>query len=134
MIQFKVKGVELLVLTIISFCSSKHTDAVASLGVAGIANLQEVKKWIGNGDCIFITVVIIPLYCAANSRLDPNDPRNAELLQLIESIPGSSEQSDYFLLASVDDVQIYTSDNEFNMDKRFTMLSMRDKGVRFLCR
>ena len=27
--------------------SSPHTDAISCLGVAGIADLQEVKKWIG---------------------------------------------------------------------------------------
>ena len=67
-----------------------------------------------------------------NSRLDPNDPQNAELLQLMESIPDSSEQSDYFQLANVDDVQAYISDNEFNGDRRFTMLGMRDRGVRII--
>ena len=67
--------------------------------------------------------------CTENSRLDPNDPRNAELLQLMESIPSSSEQANYFQLASVDDVQAYVTDNEFNTDKRFVMLKMRGDGV-----
>lgn len=74
-------------------------------------------------------MVIVTCCPTENSRLDPNDPRNAELLQLIESIPSSSEQAKYFKLANVDDVQRFISDDEFNMDKRFTMLYMRDQGV-----
>ena len=64
-----------------------------------------------------------------NSRLDPNDPRNAELLQLIESVPSSSMQPDFFQLASVDEVETFVAHDEFSTDKRFSMLVMRDDGV-----
>ena len=73
-------------------------------------------------------LILYSLY-VEHSRLDPNDPRNAKLLQLIESIP-TSEQTNYFRLVSVDDVQRYISDEELFCDKRFTMLYMRDQGVR----
>ncbi len=36
-----------MLFTFLFFISLKHTDAVASLGVAGIADLQDVKNWIG---------------------------------------------------------------------------------------
>lgn len=64
-----------------------------------------------------------------NSRLDPNDPRNAKLLHLIDSIPSSSDLIQYFRLENVDDVQRYISEDYFSMDKRLTMLCLRDNGV-----
>ncbi len=64
-----------------------------------------------------------------NSRLDPNDPRNAKLLKLIESIPYSSEQAAYFRLVTVDDAERLISDEEFTSDRRFILLNFRDQGV-----
>lgn len=64
-----------------------------------------------------------------NSRLDPNDPRNAKLLQLLDSIPNSDEEANYFQIVDVEDVQKYSSEDHFLMNKRFTMLCMRDRGV-----
>lgn len=64
-----------------------------------------------------------------NSRLDPNDPRNAKLLLLLDSLPNSSEQANYFQLVDVENVQKYLPEDQFYTDKRFTMLCMRDQGV-----
>lgn len=72
------------------------------------------------------------LICVENSRVDPNDPRNAQLLQLIDSIPDSSEQANYFQLVNVEEVQRYISEEQFCRNKRFTMLCLRDDGVRKL--
>ena len=43
----------------------KMMDAVAALGVAGMSDMDKLTKWI------------------AESRLDPNDPSNAELMYLM---------------------------------------------------
>ena len=63
------------------------------------------------------------------SRLDPNDPRNSELLRLIESVPSSSEQENYFRLIDVDDVERFVRDETMENDRRFTLLQLRDQGV-----
>ena len=63
------------------------------------------------------------------SRLDPNDPRNAELLQLVASIPSSAEQEAYFRLIDVDDVERFVTDGLMENDRRFTLLQLRDQGV-----
>ena len=86
----------------------------------------------GNVDSVYIYIAnlnLILLYLE-NSRVDPNDPRNAQLLQLIDSIPDSSEQSNYFQLVNVEEVQRYISEEQFYKNKRFTMLCLRDEGVR----
>ena len=62
--------------------------------------------------------------------LDPNDPRNSKLLLLLDTLPTTSEQVNYFQIVDVENVQSYISENQFHKDKRFTMLSMRDQGVR----
>ena len=43
----------------------KGMDAVAAIGVAGMSDMDKLTKWI------------------AESRLDPNDPSNAELMYLM---------------------------------------------------
>ncbi len=67
------------------------------------------------------------------SRLDPNDPRNAELLQLLESIPASNEVTSHFRLVDVDPVCRFVTDKEFGSDKRFNVLRSRHDGVRENC-
>ncbi len=64
------------------------------------------------------------------SRLDPNDPRNAELLQLLESIPTSSEVTSHFRLVDVDPALRFVGEKEFESDKRFNVLKSRHDGVR----
>lgn len=43
----------------------KRADAISSIGTSGLTDLKKLAKW------------------AAESRLDPNDPNNAPLMQLI---------------------------------------------------
>ncbi|KAL5457110.1 hypothetical protein EMCRGX_G034349 [Ephydatia muelleri] len=89
---------------------SPHTDPVASLGMAGVANPLELKKWI------------------EQSNLDPNDPRNSSLLRLVESIPTSSEEAHHFRLVVVDVVQRFCQDEEFDNNRRFKLLQLRHQG------
>lgn len=51
----------------INFSSSalKRADAISSIGTSGLTDLKKLAKW------------------AAESKLDPNDPNNAPLMQLI---------------------------------------------------
>ncbi len=70
--------------------------------------------------------LLLPL---ERSRLDPNDPRNAELLHMLESIPASSEETSHFRLVDVDSALRFMEDEEFEGDRRFTMLRSRHDGV-----
>ena len=63
------------------------------------------------------------------SRLDPNDPRNAELLHLVESIPSTTEKDCYFRLVAVDEAERFVNDKEFDRNRRFAVLKMREEGV-----
>ena len=130
--------------------------------MAGIADLQQVKKWIGMSrdivhperqisctlQIIFVgwrwggggplriltclKLIKIVILKPERSRLDPNDPRNAELLQLVASIPSSAEQETYFRLVDVDDVERFVPDSLIESDRRFTLLQLRDQGVHTL--
>ena len=77
----------------IVFCFSVSVcngDAVSSLGVAGIGDLHKVKKWIGEWMCDLHSpppspsLFSPPRSLPEESHLDPNDPRNYALLQLVE--------------------------------------------------
>lgn len=70
-----------------------------------------------------------PIQCLERSRLDPNDPRNAELLHLVESIPSITEKDHYFRLVAVDEAERFVSDREFDKNRRFAVLKMREEGV-----
>lgn len=43
----------------------KRADAISSIGTSGLTDMKKLAKW------------------AAESKLDPNDPNNAPLMQLI---------------------------------------------------
>jgi hypothetical protein len=64
-----------------------------------------------------------------SSRLDPNDPRNAGLLLLLESLPNSFDQVNYFQMVDVESVQSYISDDQLLGNRRFSMLCSRNQGV-----
>ena len=110
--------------------SSKRADAISSIGMAGIADLQEVKKWIGTCTKSSQHHLSQRTTCfTERSRLDPNDPRNAELLQLVESIPNSADQKNYFRLTDVDAAERFVADDLMENNRRFTLLQLRDQGV-----
>jgi len=54
------------------FSALKNIDAVASIGTSGLTDMKKLAKW------------------AAEAKLDPNDPNNAALMQLI-TVGGISE-------------------------------------------
>ena len=47
------------------FSALKRADAISSIGTSGLTDMKKLAKW------------------AAESKLDPNDPSNAPLMQLI---------------------------------------------------
>lgn len=48
-----------------SFSALKRADAISSIGTSGLTDMKKLAKW------------------ATESKLDPNDPNNAPLMQLI---------------------------------------------------
>lgn len=47
------------------FSALKNIDAIASIGTSGLTDMKKLAKW------------------AVEAKLDPNDPNNAALMQLI---------------------------------------------------
>ena len=68
------------------------------------------------------------LFQLEKSRVDPNDPRNLYLFELLESLPDSGME-DFFRIVDIEDIQRFIGKDGIDSNKRFTLLMMRDEGV-----
>ncbi|XP_053921752.1 coiled-coil and C2 domain-containing protein 2A isoform X3 [Cuculus canorus] len=90
----------------------KNIDAIASIGTSGLTDMKKLAKW------------------AAEAKLDPNDPNNAALMQLIMvATSGEAHVPDYFRLEHLQQEFNFVSDEEFNRSKRFRLLQLRSREV-----
>ncbi|XP_048220161.1 coiled-coil and C2 domain-containing protein 2A isoform X2 [Perognathus longimembris pacificus] len=90
----------------------KRADAIASIGTSGLTDMKKLAKW------------------AAESKLDPNDPNNAPLMQLISvATSGESYVPDFFRLEQLQQEFNFVSDEELNRSKRFRLLHLRNQEV-----
>ncbi|XP_078401088.1 coiled-coil and C2 domain-containing protein 2A isoform X1 [Cetorhinus maximus] len=90
----------------------KHMDAISSIGASGLTDMKKLAKWV------------------AESRLDPNDPSNAALMQLIMSTTGAEAQdNDFFRLEQLQEEFNFVSEEDFNKSKRFRFLQLRNEEV-----
>ncbi|NWH25422.1 C2D2A protein, partial [Grus americana] len=90
----------------------KNTDAIASIGTSGLTDMKKLAKW------------------AAEAKLDPNDPNNAALMQLIMvATSGEAHVPDFFRLEQLQQEFNFVSDKEFNRSKRFRLLQLRNEDV-----
>ncbi|XP_066136174.1 coiled-coil and C2 domain-containing protein 2A isoform X3 [Saccopteryx bilineata] len=90
----------------------KRADAISSIGTSGLTDMKMLAKW------------------AAESRLDPNDPNNAPLMQLISvATSGESYVPDFFRLEQLQQEFNFVSDEELNRSKRFRLLCLRSQEV-----
>ncbi|XP_043428864.1 coiled-coil and C2 domain-containing protein 2A isoform X3 [Prionailurus bengalensis] len=90
----------------------KRADAISSIGTSGLTDLKKLAKW------------------AAESKLDPNDPNNAPLMQLISvATSGESYVPDFFRLEQLQQEFNFVSDEELNRSKRFRLLCLRSQEV-----
>ncbi|XP_010162789.1 coiled-coil and C2 domain-containing protein 2A, partial [Antrostomus carolinensis] len=90
----------------------KNIDAIASIGTSGLTDMKKLAKW------------------AAEAKLDPNDPNNAALMQLIMvATSGEAHGPDFFRLEQLQQEFNFVSDEEFNRSKRFRLLQLRNGGV-----
>ncbi|XP_045038678.2 coiled-coil and C2 domain-containing protein 2A isoform X4 [Desmodus rotundus] len=90
----------------------KRADAISSIGASGLTDMKRLAKW------------------AAESKLDPNDPSNAPLMQLISvATSGESYVPDFFRLEQLQQEFNFVSDEELNRSKRFRLLRLRSQEV-----
>ncbi|XP_055963271.1 coiled-coil and C2 domain-containing protein 2A [Sorex fumeus] len=90
----------------------KRADAISSIGTSGLTDMKKLAKW------------------AAESKLDPNDPNNAPLMQLISvANSGESYVPDFFRLEQLQQEFNFVSDEELNRSKRFRLLCLRNEEV-----
>jgi coiled-coil and C2 domain-containing protein 2A len=105
--------------TIMKRNEMKNFDAVAALGVSRMQDMEKLSRWV------------------AKSNLDPNDPRNSDLFNLIRAITDSDgigsafdgiRLPDYFRIDEMMDEFNFTTDEEIEKNKRFRLISLRTKG------
>uniref|UniRef100_A0A3B4AM41 Uncharacterized protein n=1 Tax=Periophthalmus magnuspinnatus TaxID=409849 RepID=A0A3B4AM41_9GOBI len=93
---------------LLSLCFSGlgHLDAVSCIGASGLYDLKKIGEW------------------AKQSRLDPNDPKNASIMQLLKVTA-----PDYFRLEQLQDEFNFVTDEELDSSKRYKLLRLRNQGV-----
>ncbi|XP_023555355.1 coiled-coil and C2 domain-containing protein 2A isoform X2 [Octodon degus] len=90
----------------------KRADAISSIGTSGLTDMKKLAKW------------------AAESKLDPNDPNNAPLMQLISvATSGESYVPDFFRLEQLQQEFNFVTNEELNRSKRFRLLCLRSQEV-----
>ncbi|XP_031197991.1 coiled-coil and C2 domain-containing protein 2A isoform X2 [Mastomys coucha] len=90
----------------------KRADAISSIGTSGLTDMKKLAKW------------------AAESKLDPNDPNHAPLMQLISvATSGESYVPDFFRLEQLQQEFNFVSEEELNRSKRFRLLHLRSQEV-----
>nr|XP_015200508.1 PREDICTED: coiled-coil and C2 domain-containing protein 2A isoform X2 [Lepisosteus oculatus] len=90
----------------------KQLDAIACIGASGLSDMKKLAKW------------------AAESRLDPNDPSNAALMQLLTiASSGEVHVPDFFRLEQLQEDFNFISEEEFQRSKRFRLLMLRNQEV-----
>ncbi|KAJ8280040.1 hypothetical protein COCON_G00071060 [Conger conger] len=90
----------------------ERVDAIACIGAAGLNDMGKLRKW------------------AAESRLDPNDPSNAALMQLLMVAGGGDLQApEHFRLEQLQEEFNFVSSEELQRSRRFRLLSLRAQEV-----
>uniref|UniRef100_X1Z7B6 C2 domain-containing protein n=1 Tax=Capitella teleta TaxID=283909 RepID=X1Z7B6_CAPTE len=93
----------------------RRMDPVAALGVAGMSDMDKLSKWI------------------AESRLDPNDPTNADLMFHMKPIIGGDtlvpthHMPVHFHLEQMQEEFNFATDQEMEKSRRFRMLQLRQQ-------
>ncbi|XP_037397529.1 coiled-coil and C2 domain-containing protein 2A isoform X2 [Pygocentrus nattereri] len=90
----------------------RQMDAIACIGASGLNDMKRLGKW------------------AAESRLDPNDPNNASIMQLLSVASGGEVAiPDYFRLEQLQEEFNFLSDEELQRSRRFRLLRLRSQEV-----
>nr|XP_032806201.1 coiled-coil and C2 domain-containing protein 2A isoform X2 [Petromyzon marinus] len=92
--------------------AANQVDAIASIGASALTDVNKLAAW------------------AKESRLDPNDPSNAALMQLITVVTsGEVEVTDYFRLEQLQEEFNFATEEEMSMSRRLHLLQMRSREV-----
>ncbi|XP_034566120.1 coiled-coil and C2 domain-containing protein 2A isoform X2 [Notolabrus celidotus] len=87
-------------------------DAVTYIGASGLYDMKKIGEW------------------ATQSRLDPNDPKNASIMQLLKvARSGEVTAPEYFRLEQLQEEFNFVSDEELERSKRFRLLKLRNQEV-----
>uniref|UniRef100_A0A3B4FZB3 Coiled-coil and C2 domain containing 2A n=1 Tax=Pundamilia nyererei TaxID=303518 RepID=A0A3B4FZB3_9CICH len=84
-----------------------HLDAVSYIGASGLYDMKKIGEW------------------AKQSRLDPNDPKNASIMQLLKVITAP----EYFRLEHLQEEFNFVTDEELEKSGRFRLLKLRNQEV-----
>uniref|UniRef100_W5JZZ7 Coiled-coil and C2 domain containing 2A n=1 Tax=Astyanax mexicanus TaxID=7994 RepID=W5JZZ7_ASTMX len=88
----------------------RQMDAIACIGASGLNDMKRLGKW------------------AAESRLDPNDPNNASIMQLLSVASGGEVVApDYFRLEQLQEEFNFLSDEELERSRRFRLIRLRSQ-------
>ncbi|KAL8612721.1 hypothetical protein ACOMHN_025372 [Nucella lapillus] len=93
------------------FTAMKKVDPLAAIGATGVANMEKLAKWFHE------------------SRLDPNDPANADLMYLLGARSGESGAREYFRLEQLQEEFDVATEADLNANRRFQMISLRDREI-----
>ncbi|KAM4739626.1 coiled-coil and C2 domain-containing protein 2A isoform 2-T2 [Anableps anableps] len=87
-----------------------HLDAVSYIGASGLYDMRKIGEW------------------ATQSRLDPNDPKNTSIMQLLKvASSGEVTAPDYFRLEHLQEEFNFVTDEEIESSKRFRLLRLRNQ-------
>uniref|UniRef100_A0A8C4EJ13 Coiled-coil and C2 domain containing 2A n=1 Tax=Dicentrarchus labrax TaxID=13489 RepID=A0A8C4EJ13_DICLA len=87
-------------------------DAVTYIGASGLYDMKKIGEW------------------ATQSRLDPNDPKNASIMQLLKvASSGEVTAPEYFRLEQLQEEFNFVTDEELERSKRFRLLRLRNQEV-----
>lgn len=91
----------------------KKMDPLAAIGATGVIDVQKLSKWF------------------EESRLDPNDPANADLVYMLKPKGGDIQMKppDYFRLEQLQEEFNFCDDQDITNNKRFQLLELRDGEV-----
>ncbi|XP_015259772.1 PREDICTED: coiled-coil and C2 domain-containing protein 2A [Cyprinodon variegatus] len=89
-----------------------HLDAVSYIGASGLYDMKKIGEW------------------ATQSRLDPNDPKNTSIMQLLKvASSGEVTAPDYFRLEHLQEEFNFVTDEEMERSKRLRLLRLRNQEV-----
>uniref|UniRef100_A0A3Q3GAB6 Coiled-coil and C2 domain containing 2A n=1 Tax=Labrus bergylta TaxID=56723 RepID=A0A3Q3GAB6_9LABR len=87
-------------------------DPVTYIGASGLYDMKKIGEW------------------ATQSRLDPNDPKNAAIMQLLKvASSGEVTAPEYFRLEQLQEEFNFVTDEELERSKRFRLLRLRNQEV-----
>ncbi|XP_050933184.1 coiled-coil and C2 domain-containing protein 2A [Lates calcarifer] len=87
-------------------------DAVSYIGASGLYDMKKIGEW------------------ATQSRLDPNDPKNSSIMQLLKvASSGEVTAPEYFRLEQLQEEFNFVTDEELERSRRFRLLRLRNQEV-----